>query len=86
MRFESLLQAVLYLTYISFTTAFTDNTVCLNVAITANIVMSSVFFTSAVLGIIIPLCPNELRILNPYKGCSVSEIPASFDSAGTSPL
>ena len=34
---------------------------------------------------IIPLCSNELRILNPYWGCSIREIPASFDSAGTSP-
>ena len=34
---------------------------------------------------IIPLCPNELRILNSYRVCSICEIPASFDSAGTSP-
>ena len=45
---KTLLQAVLYLTYVSFTTAFTDNTLCPIVAITANIVMSSVFVSSAV--------------------------------------
>ena len=31
--------------------------------------------------IIIPLCSNELRILNPYRGCSIGAIPARFDSA-----
>ena len=33
----------------------------------------------------IPLCPNELGILNLFRVCSIREIPASFDLAGTLP-
>ena len=32
-----------------------------------------------ILSFIIPLCSNELRILNPYRGCSIRAIPAPFD-------
>ena len=28
---------------------------------------------------IITLCSNELRLLNPYRGCSIRAIPARFD-------
>ena len=55
---------------------------------TANLVCSrSQFHNSKDTGycIIIPLCSNELRLLNPYRGAVFSEIPARFDSAGTSP-
>ena len=37
------------------------------------------------LSIIIPLCSNDLRLLNPYRGGSIRVIPALSDSAGTSP-
>ena len=31
--------------------------------------------SSAILDLIIPLCLNELRILNPYRGCSIHADP-----------